>query len=228
MLPAPPRASERQGPAPGAPNRIEKLGMRLRKRLPPRLRRVLRLFRHALLAPRPSPRMPPELIEGARLCASRYDLVRLLPREGRVAEVGTQRGAFARYILSASQPSELHLVDLDLSELDAAVRSDPRVRLHEMRSREALAGFEDASFDWIYIDADHSYAGASGDAQAAAPKVKPGGFLVFNDFAHVDPQLGAYGVHRAVVEFSVRERWPMRWLAYEPSALYDVALQRPL
>jgi hypothetical protein len=65
------------------------------------------------------------------------------------------------------------------------------------------------------------------DANAAASKVKPGGFLVFNDFAHIDPFLGAYGVHRAVVHFAVTRRWSFAWFAYEPTALYDVALRRP-
>ena len=61
----------------------------------------------------------------------------------------------------------------------------------------------------------------------AASKVKPGGYLVFNDFTHMDPFLGAYGVHRAVVDFALRHGWPfVRW-AYHPQGLYDVALQRP-
>ena len=73
----------------------------------------------------------------------------------------------------------------------------------------------------------NSYAGVTRDADAAAPKVKPGGFLVFNDFAHMDPFLGAYGVHRAVVDFAVARGWPFAWFAYHPMALYDVALRRP-
>src|SRR5262249_9794096 len=56
----------------------------------------------------------------------------------------------------------------------------------------------------------------------------PGGYLVFNDFAHIDPYLGAYGVHRAVVAFAIAHNWPFRWWAYEGNGLYDVALERPL
>lgn len=52
------------------------------------------------------------------------------------------------------------------------------------------------------------------DANAALTKVKPGGFLVFNDFAHADPFLGTYGVQRAVADFVVANRWPVVWLAY--------------
>jgi hypothetical protein len=43
----------------------------------------------------------------------------------------------------------------------------------------------------------------------------------------MDPWLGSYGVHRAVVEFATEHRWPFAWWAYERMGLYDVALKRP-
>jgi SAM-dependent methyltransferase len=200
----------------------------IRSRLPERLRRVLRLGRHLFTTGEPSMAIPPELLAGCRMCASRHELVTNLPRQARVAEVGTYRGGFARHILDACDPAELHLIDIDVSLLEAAVAADRRVSVHVGLSDEMLTQFPDDHFDWIYIDGDHSYDGASRDARVAATKVKPGGTLVFNDFAHADPYLGAYGVHRAVVEFAVTRGWPFVWFAYEPNALYDVALQRPV
>jgi hypothetical protein len=50
---------------------------------------------------------------------------------------------------------------------------------------------------------------------------------VFNDFAHIDPYLGRYGVHRAVTEFIGKAQWPVRYFAFEPAGLYDIAIQRP-
>jgi len=50
--------------------------------------------------------------------------------------------------------------------------------------------FPDGYFDWIYIDADHSYSAMSNDAAVCASKLRPGGFLVFNYFAHIEPHLG--------------------------------------
>jgi SAM-dependent methyltransferase len=207
---------------------LPRLALSIRSRLPERLRHVLRLGRHVFATGQPSVAVPPELLADCRICASRNELVQNLPRGGRVAEVGTYRGAFARHILSACEPSELHLVDLDFSLLDPAVAADAHVTTHQGFSHEMLAQFPDDHFDWIYIDGDHSYEGASKDARVAATKVKPGGHLVFNDFAHADPYLGAYGVHRAVVEFAVTRGWKFVWWAYEPNGLYDVALQRPL
>jgi hypothetical protein len=206
---------------------IQRRVLQIRKRLPERLRRVLRLARQTVTTGQSSLEIPPALFTDCRVCASRLELVKLLPPRARVAEVGTYQGSFASHILAAADPVELHLIDIDLTELNAAVRADSRVVLHEGRSEAVLAGFPDARFDWIYVDGDHSYEGVTRDAHAAAAKVKPGGYLVFNDFAHIDPYLGTYGVHRAVVDFAVAQHWTFAWLAYQPSALYDVALRRP-
>jgi hypothetical protein len=154
--------------------------------------------------------------------------VKRLPRHACVAEVGSARGRFARHILATSEPAELHLIDLDFSLLHPELRKDPRVVLHEGSSDRVLAGFPDAFFDWIYIDADHSYAAVLQDATVASAKVKPGGYLVFNDFAHIDLRLGTYGVHRAVTQFAIARGWSLAWFAYSPHALYDVALRRPV
>jgi hypothetical protein len=205
---------------------MSRLALAIRNRIPGRLRHLLRLGRHLVAHGQPSMAIPPELLVDCRVCASRNELVKSLGG-GRIAEVGTYRGDFARHILGVCDPTELHLIDLDVSLLDRAVAADQRVTIHQGLSLELLAGFPDNLFVWIYIDGDHSYEGASRDARAAATKVKPGGHLVFNDFAHADPYLGAYGVHRAVTEFAVTRGWTFAWWAYEPNGLYDVALRRP-
>jgi hypothetical protein len=194
--------------------------------MPGRVRHLMRLGRHLVARGQPSMAIPPELLADCRVCASRNELVKNLGG-GRLAEVGTYRGDFARHILRSCDPAELHLIDLDVSLLDPAVAADQRVTVHRGLSDEMLPRFPDGHFDWIYIDGDHSYGGAGRDARAAATKVKPGGHLVFNDFAHADPYLGAYGVHRAVTEFAVTRGWTFAWWAYEPNGLYDVALRRP-
>jgi predicted O-methyltransferase YrrM len=150
-----------------------------------------------------------------------------LPSGGTIAEIGTDRGVYASHILKANMPAALHLFDLDFGACDPAVLSDPRVTLHEGATPETLAALPDGGMDWIYVDGDHSYAAVVADSAAAARKVKPGGYLVFNDFAHTDPFLGQYGVHRAVMEFVRDRQWPIVMFAYHPSALYDVALRRP-
>ena len=206
---------------------LDGLTLKLRKNLPSWVRRTLRLARHVVTSGTPSGPLPGSLLQGCRMCASRYELVSALPRGGAIAEIGTDKGEFAQHILATCDPGRLHLVDLDFSSLARPLAQDTRVQLHEGRSHEVLATFPDEHFDWIYIDADHSYEGVSRDANMAASKIRKGGYLVFNDFAHMDPFLGAYGVHRAVVDFAASKGWQFAWFAYDPLALYDVALRRP-
>jgi len=207
---------------------LTELRQSIRKNLPAPVRHLLRVGR-ALTSTnaRSSPQIRPDLVGDCRFFASRHELIRFLPKQAEVAEVGTDRGLFARHILKAAEPVTLHLFDLDFDRLVADVAGDRRVRQHRGASATMLAALPDDTLDCIYIDGDHSYDGVAADTRVAARKVKPGGYLVFNDFAHADPYLGRYGVHRAVTEFANAAGWPLVMFAYEPSALYDVALRRP-
>lgn len=207
-------------------NVVKQAEMRLRTRMPGFLRSGYRIAR-AFRTVESSPPLPPEVLDGAMFCASREAMLPLLPRFGVVAELGTYRGDFARAIRRCNEPRELHLIDIDYSQFDATALDDASVTRHAGYTHEIVARFADASFDWIYIDADHSYEGCLRDALAAMAKVKPGGYLVFNDFAHIDPWMGRYGVHRAVSAFALQARWPLAFFCYEPNGLYDVAFRRP-
>jgi hypothetical protein len=206
---------------------VKYLEMRARALVPGRARTMLRALR-SLATAEPSRPLPAELIRDCRFCASRVALLDELPHGGVVAELGTYKGDFARQIVVRTRPRELHLIDIDYSQFDPSGLAVPQVTRHRGLAHEVITSFPDGTFDWVYIDADHSYTGALTDARAAAPKVKPGGFMVFNDFAHADPHGGRYGVHRAVVDFAIESGWPFRFFAYEVLALYDVALGKPM
>lgn len=178
-------------------------------------------------SPEESKPLPEALVHDCRFFANRNVMLDALPRQAVVVELGTLRGEFAREILQRTDPKILHIVDIDFAIFDATLESDARVRCHRGFTHEVMDGFSDASVDWVYVDADHSYAATLRDAEVASKKIRPGGYLVFNDFAHVDPTMGRYGVHRAVVDFAVATGWPFRMFAYQPNALYDVALQKP-
>ena len=159
------------------------LEMRLRARLPGSVRQTYRMLRSMKGGPI-SPLLPRHLVEDCRLCADRLHLIERLPRGGIVAELGTYKGDFAREILARTAPRELHLIDIDYGQFDATDLEVACVRRHAGLTHEVIATFADASFDWIYIDADHSYAGVIRDARAAAAKIKPGGYAVFNSFGY--------------------------------------------
>jgi predicted O-methyltransferase YrrM len=191
---------------------------------------ALRALYRAVHAFRPVPQsieIPDSLLEGCKCVSNRVELISKLTTNGRVAELGTFKGEFAKDILLRSSPIELHLIDIDFSQLNPEIASDRRVVRHLGFTKDVLTKFDDGYFDWIYVDADHSYEGTLRDAKLGAPKIRSGGFLVFNDFAHLDAAYGRYGVHRAVSEFAVSMRWPLAFLAFAPSGLYDVALRKP-
>jgi hypothetical protein len=210
-------------------NHFYRLELALRRALPEGAKKFWRLGRLAMQpAPPPAPQIPQAQLEGCQLLTTRIEMLRRIPQGGVVAEVGTYQGGFARAILDIMAPEKLHLADITFSLCRADVLADPRVEQHEGLSVPFLQSCADASFDMIYVDADHGYDAVRADAAAAAPKVKPGGFLVFNDFARIiRPGFGVLGVHQAVCEFAVTSGWPVAFFCLEGEALYDIALRRP-
>lgn len=200
--------------------------MQIRTRLPNWVRQSYRLL-NAARKPAPIEGLPEDLLQDCSFCASRLVMLERLPKHGVVAELGTYRGDFARDILQLNQPRQLHLIDIDYSHFQAEGLTGPELTRHVGFTAKTIATFPDAHFDWIYIDADHSYAGCLADAEASAAKVKPGGYIAFNDFAHIDPWLGSYGVGRAAVAFAKAHRWPMAFFCFHAAGLYDVAFRKP-
>jgi len=89
-----------------------------------------------------------------------------------------------------------------------------------------LQSFPDSYFDWIYIDAQHTYKGVKRDIPAAA-KVKSDGFLVFNDYTvWSQVEMQPYGVVAAVNELCLEDQWEFAYLALPPHMYCDVAVRR--
>ncbi len=212
-----------------AADRTYRTELLFRRLTPEALKTFGRLARLAFQpAPPHAPTIPQAQLDGAALLNDRGELLRRLPTGGRVCELGTFRGDFARQILDVVQPEELHLVDVTFENCRQDVLEDPRVRRHETMTTTYLAAADTPDFDWIYVDADHAYDAVVADIAAAKGRVKPGGLLVFNDFARiVRPGLGVFGVHQAVCEFAVSDGWPVIYLCMNGEALYDIALRRP-
>ncbi len=211
-------------------SRQVRLNLAVRRALPEWLKTGLRLAR---IATRPAPPSAPviaqELLGGCRFFAYREIMLEALPKGGVVCELGTYKGDFARRILSAATPRVLDIVDVHFGLFDHAIAKNPAVRTHQMLTTEFLASQPDGRYDWIYVDADHGYEAVEADILAAKAKVRPGGYLVFNDFARVvRPGFGQFGVHQAVCEFAASDRWAVTHFAFNGEALYDIALQRPL
>src|SRR5262249_42141134 len=82
-----------------------------------------------------APQLGAEHLRDCVVLPERTDLLARLPHGGRVAEVGTLHGDFARQILSIVNPHELHVIDLEIRpevrEMAAEPASRGRVRVHE-------------------------------------------------------------------------------------------------
>ncbi|HKR16702.1 class I SAM-dependent methyltransferase [Rhizorhapis sp.] len=162
----------------------------------------------------------------------REDILEAMPRNAVAAEVGVQEGVFSRKIIDICNPTKLHLIDIDLTRFDIAGRfapeiADGSVAIHEADSVAAIGSFPDDQFDFIYIDADHSYNGVKRDIAAAVPKVKQGGYLLFNDYTFWSPaECMPYGVIHAVNELCLAEDWEMLYLALGYMGYGDVAFRR--
>ena len=171
---------------------------------------------------------------------SRGSVLKMMPKESVCAEIGVWKGHFSARILNKVKPRALHLIDPwifvddddyeraayggkvaksqgDMDDLYEAVRerfereiAGGVVRLHRMTSAEANANFPDDYFDWVYIDANHSYEFVKQDLLTYHPKVKQGGFFAGDDYR--TKGWWGYGVTQAVDEFvaSGKAKWALQ------------------
>eukprot|EP00756_Hemistasia_phaeocysticola_P048941 Hpha_TRINITY_DN2335_c0_g1::TRINITY_DN2335_c0_g1_i2::g.327::m.327 len=104
---------------------------------------------------------------------------------------------------------------------DLAVKQDfgCRYSLHHMTTLDAVSLFPNNSIDVLYVDALHTYEGVNADIVAWHPKLRKGGYVVFNDVLPqkmltermADPAWRPFtfpGVKKAAEEYVVRENLP--------------------
>jgi|GEM_PF-1789190 len=170
--------------------------------------------------------------------------------KGNGAEIGVQRGDFSAVIRDTWNAGKIHLIDrwsfvedyIDVARLSYREQlnnylyvvnrfaEDFSINIYRMDSTEAALHFPDHFFDWIYIDADHTYEGCKRDLNTWHPKLKKGGILCGHDFLDGDIPAGIFGVKTAVEEFikdkNVRlfitqeEEWKSWYFVNDPS--FDV------
>jgi len=155
-------------------------------------------------------------------------------------EVGVFKGEMSRYVLNSHPDLILHMVDMWAPHVGGSpyyASGDPHstttVDEHETCYQAALenvkefgeravivrkpsvkaaADFADASLDFVFLDADHSFEGVTADLKAWVPKVKPGGFIGGHDYGNHN--YTKTKVKEAVLEFFGKEpecRTDMTW-----------------
>lgn len=150
-----------------------------------------------------------------------YRSVKLKPRNLKVVEIGVADGTHAQEMLKYKHKglnvriSQLYLVDtwhfknnnskifdnkISRKNYDKVLKLKkkyPNIKLIKNYSVEAAKKFKNNNFDFIYIDADHSYASVYLDLKAWFPKLKKDGIIAGDDFAPYFP-----GVIKAVYKFA--------------------------
>jgi len=164
----------------------------------------------------------PKRTHRASAILKRLDLTKLVVG----VEIGVLRGNNVYYLLSQHPQMHLNLVDLWAAHpVGGSYRKskdgnaywendDFKMMLHETLDRleefygrfsivqkpsiSASGAFQDASLDFVFIDANHSFEGVTSDLVHWWDKVKPGGWIGGHDYAH---SKSSWGVKKAVDSF---------------------------
>lgn len=159
---------------------------------------------------------------------NRQELLKILPKNGIVAELGVDEGHFTKEILKFNSPKKLHLVDVwntnryhqgKKEQVENTFKNEiekEQVVLNLGFSTEVVHDFPNDYFDWVYIDTTHSYENTLKELEMYSKKIKPGGFLTGHDFIIGNWKgLVKYGVIDAVYEFCNKNNWELIYLTFE-------------
>ncbi len=219
----------------------------LKKIIPGRLKR--KIYSAAVLSFRkdhqtrfravPQHPLPAEAVKNTRLLLNRSELLKVLPQNGVVAELGVDEGVFSAEILELCQPQRLVLVDVWASRryhqgkktlVEAKFdkqRKSGKVQIERGYSIEVAERFPEQHFDWIYIDTDHSYQTTIKELETWAPRIKEDGIIAGHDFVVGNwERLVKYGVIEAVYEFCSRYNWEIIYLTMEHNDHSSFAIRR--
>lgn len=178
-------------------------------------------------------------VRNCRILLNRRAMLQEIGKRNVVAELGVDHGEFSEVLLEITRPDVLHLVDVWASARyheglfdEVMARFKERidqgiVQIHRKLSTEAADDFEDATFDLIYIDTDHSYETTNRELLAYAPKMKADGIIAGHDYSMGNWVAShRYGVIEAVHEFCVKSGWEILYLTAEPLESNSFAIRK--
>ena len=167
-------------------------------------------------------------IRNTKLLTTREELIKHLPKQGVVGEMGVDQGHFSKSILNLNNPKTLHLIDFWGSKRYGQEKKklvetkfkkeieDQRIKIDIGLSTEVVNIYPDNYFDWIYIDTDHSYKTTIKELEVYRNKIKPNGFIAGHDYSLGNwDGLVRYGVREAVYEFCTKYNWEIVFLTSE-------------
>ncbi len=178
-------------------------------------------------------------VKNTRYIADRFKLLELLPKNAVVAELGVDQGEFSEKIIEICEPAKFHLIDVWASEVYHQGKrklvedkfsnaiSSGKMELNLGYSTDVVSQFQDAYFDWIYLDTDHTYAVTMAELEAYRSKVKPGGVIAGHDYIVGNWQrMVRYGVVEAVHEFCIKHDWELIYVTAELQNFPSFAIRK--
>ncbi len=191
------------------------------------------------------PEIPQTALAKAKLFSNRASSLELLVECKNFLEIGVLAGDFSKQLLEIAGLEKLTLVDFFESDdwpwikparftvashLDFIVnefQGKPQVEILKGDSHNILKTLPSSSYDFIYIDANHSYEGVQADCIAALPLLRKNGIICFNDYIMHDYRTNRdYGIVKVVNELLVNNsQFSVIGLALNNHLFSDIYLQ---
>lgn len=140
-------------------------------------------------------------------CVALYDYLLKLSGNARIVEIGVQYGRSSSLIAEVSKDKGFHFTAVDnwLEDVSTEARKNFESQISKYKWNvvklwmDSSLAFRlyDNKIDLIHIDGDHEYEGVLADINNWLPKVRRGGFALFDDYGHDSLP----GVYKACDEF---------------------------
>jgi len=173
---------------------------------------------------------------------TRQDLLKIIPKNSTIAELGVFKGEFSKQIIEIAEPKKLYLVDIfsgrmgsgnqdgenmtfvNLEDVYKQLHSDFKhnssIALCQSTTQNFLSKIPDNTLDAIYIDADHSYISTKSDLMLSYKKVKNGGFIMGHDYC-----INKFpGVYNSVNEFCQIYKQNIKYITNDKLPSYCIEL----
>lgn len=202
--------------------------MSLSRKLVTLTNRLTRKIKTTLYSHYPADAFTHKHVEHLVSLPTREDMLGRMKKHAVVAEIGVASGDFSEKILSITTPEKLVLIDIwgsrryhgglfeKVSTRFAAQLKSGQVQIIRELSFEGIAQCKDDTFDWVYLDTDHTLDTTAKELELLRPKMKKDGIIAGHDYIMGNWDAGyRYGVIEAVRSFCVKYDWEMVYLSHE-------------
>lgn len=142
-------------------------------------------------------------------CLALYNILNLLQEGSTVVEVGVSFGRSMSVICEVAKEKNFQVVGVDnwIEEqgerakahfLSQKEKHNWNMRLYSESSESVAKKVDVSPIDLIHIDGDHEYQAVLLDCKLWLPKVRTGGYALFDDYGHDSLP----GVYKAVLDYT--------------------------